>query len=61
MAVLERAGVRPDDPDVDPALALETTDEAASPADPRLDVFRDFMNSLDIGGEPETREGPNPD
>jgi hypothetical protein len=60
-SVLDRAGVRPDDPDADPALALETTDGAASPADPRLEVFRDFVNSLDMGGEPETREGPKPE
>jgi uncharacterized protein len=60
-SVLDRAGVRPDDPDADPALALETSDGAASPADPRLSVFRDFVNSLDMGGEPETREGPKPE
>jgi bifunctional DNase/RNase len=60
-SVLDQAGVRPEDPDADPALVLETTDGVASPADPRLDVFRDFVNSLDMGGEPETREGPQPD
>ena len=60
-SVLEQAGVRPEDPDADPALVLETIDGVASPADPRLDVFRDFVNSLDMGGEPETREGPQPE
>jgi len=58
--VLERAGVRPDGTDVD---GLESTDEAASPSDPRLEVFRDFVNSLDAGGGGETggREGPSPE
>ena len=58
--VLDRAGVRPDDGD--PAVVdLESTGDAASPADPRLDVFRDFINSLDLGGDPGTREGPRPE
>ena len=30
------------------------------PPDPRLDVFRDFVNSLDMDTEGEHREGPGP-
>ena len=30
-------------------------------ADPRLEVFRDFVNSLDAGAEGEHREGPPPE
>jgi bifunctional DNase/RNase len=56
--VLERAGVRPDE---DGGSIEDLGDEAGSPADPRLDVFRDFINSLDLGGDPGTREGPRPE
>ncbi len=38
------------------AEALESTGERI--ADPRLDVFREFVNSLDAEGE--QREGPGP-
>ncbi len=45
--VLERAGVEPE------AASAET------PSDERLDVFREFVNSLDVDlGEGEQREGP---
>lgn len=56
-AVLEQAGVRPEasgDGDIeslDPA-------ERATPDDPRLIAFRDFINSLDIESGGEHREGP---
>ncbi len=59
--VLERAGVHPDETGAEGVEALESADEAASSADPRLDLFRDFVNSLDLGGETERREGPNPE
>jgi uncharacterized protein len=58
--VLDRAGVRPDD-EGSMITDLEATGDAASPADPRLDVFRDFINSLDLGGDAGTREGPRPE
>ncbi len=58
--VLDRAGVRPDDGGTT-LEDLESTGDAASPADPRLDVFRDFINSLDLGGDAGTREGPRPE
>ena len=55
--VLERAGVRPDD-----AGSIEDLgDDAAPSSDPRLEVFRDFINSLDLGGDAGTREGPRPE
>lgn len=55
-AVLERAGVEPE-----PASGeeLETTGERLP--DERLEVFRDFVNSLDIDLEGEQREGPGPE
>ena len=53
--------MRPDDGEGSSIEDLESTSEAASPADPRLDVFRDFINSLDLGGDAGTREGPRPD
>lgn len=57
-AVLERAGVEPEHvADED----LEATGEALTPADPRLAVFRDFVNSLNVDPEGEHREGPGPD
>ena len=34
-------------------------EEGAEPGDPRLAVFRDFVNSLDV--DPESREGPSPE
>ncbi len=55
-AVLERAGVEPEHVTGDD---LEATGESIESADPRLSVFRDFVNSLNVdpeGGEP--REGP---
>jgi bifunctional DNase/RNase len=56
--VLERAGVRPND---DAGSIEDLGDDAAPPSDPRLEVFRDFINSLDLGGDPGTREGPHPE
>jgi bifunctional DNase/RNase len=57
-AVLERAGVHPDETG---ATALGAAGESVSPGDPRLDVYRDFVNSLDVEPESEHREGPNPE
>jgi bifunctional DNase/RNase len=56
--VLERAGVRPND---DAGSIEDLGDDAAPPSDPRLEVFRDFINSLDLGGDAGTREGPRPE
>jgi uncharacterized protein len=56
--VLDRAGVRPDDAGSS-LEGLESTDDAANVTDPRLAVFREFINSLDLGGDLGTREGPN--
>jgi bifunctional DNase/RNase len=54
-AVLSRAGVEPEGAgDVD----LEGSRERIG--DERLEVFRDFVNSLDIDAEGEQREGPGP-
>ncbi|HEY6056839.1 MAG TPA: bifunctional nuclease family protein [Candidatus Limnocylindrales bacterium] len=55
-AVLERAGVEPEQAAED----LESTGETVAPADPRLEVFRDFVNSLNVDVEGEHREGPGP-
>jgi uncharacterized protein len=49
--VLERAGVEPDHDD-------EKTPSSPGPDDERLSVFRDFVNSLDVGPPGEDREGP---
>jgi uncharacterized protein len=57
--VLDRAGVRPDDSSAGSLEGLESTDDAAHVTDPRLAVFREFINSLDLGGDAGTREGPN--
>jgi hypothetical protein len=57
-AVLERAGVEPEHV---AGEDLEATGEALTPADPRLAVFRDFVNSLNVDPEGEHREGPGPD
>jgi bifunctional DNase/RNase len=54
-AVLTRAAVEPEARGVE---ALEMTGGIS--ADPRLDVFRDFVNSLGADMEGETREGPAP-
>lgn len=51
-AVLDRAGVEPEAAGEE----LETTGERIG--DERLEVFRDFVNSLDIEGS--DREGPTP-
>ena len=59
--VLDRAGVRPEDSESGSIEDLESTGDAAAPTDPRLDIFRDFVNSLDLGGDAGTREGPRPD
>ena len=54
--VLTRAAVEPD------ARSQESIELAGEgPVDPRLDVFRDFINSLDVDVEGEHREGPAPE
>jgi uncharacterized protein len=55
-AVLTRAAVEPEVPSVE---SLERTGEVS--ADPRLEVFRDFVNSLEVDPESEQREGPTPE
>lgn len=55
-AVLTRAAVEPEARTVE---SLEMTGEVV--ADPRLEVFRDFVNSLEVDPEPEQREGPAPE
>jgi bifunctional DNase/RNase len=62
-AVLDQAGLGADsgidaDEEGEGGAALESTGEKI--VDPRLDVFRDFVNSLDadLGGGGERREGP---
>ncbi|MDP9483856.1 MAG: bifunctional nuclease family protein, partial [Chloroflexota bacterium] len=57
--VLDRAGVRPDEGAAGSLEGLESTEDAAHVTDPRLAVFREFINSLDLGGDAGTREGPN--
>ncbi|MBA3235019.1 MAG: bifunctional nuclease family protein [Chloroflexi bacterium] len=57
-AVLEQAalggdGGVTDDPDAQEGLTLEMTGERL--VDPRLDVFRDFVNSLEVDAEGEGR------
>ncbi len=58
--VLDRAGVEPEERE---AGDLESTTESTGgrEADPRLEVFRDFVNSLDIDPEGGHREGPAPE
>jgi uncharacterized protein len=56
-AVLDRAGVSPDAAVV--ATLGGELEEGAEPGDPRLSVFRDFVNSLEV--DPENREGPSPE
>ena len=56
-AVLDRAGVSPDAAVV--ASLGGELEEGAEPGDPRLAVFREFVNSLDV--DPESREGPSPE
>jgi uncharacterized protein len=56
--VLDRAGLGVDGNLVDDSeagAALESTGEEI--VDPRLDVFRDFVNSLDVDPDPESRGG----
>ncbi len=58
--VLDRAGVSPEAAGI--AGDDETNGDAEpSPADPRLEVFRDFVNSLDRGSEGGGRDGPAPE
>ncbi len=56
-AVLEQAGLGADggldDEEGEAGVALETTGESI--VDPRLDVFRDFVNSLDVDPDAEGR------
>jgi len=59
--VLEQAGLGADEASEEessdrPVEELERTGERV--ADPRLDIFRDFVNSLDLDAEGEQREGP---
>ena len=56
-AVLERAGVSPDAAVV--ASLGGELEEGEESTDPRLAVFREFVNSLDV--DPESREGPKPE
>jgi hypothetical protein len=55
-AVLARAGV---EPEAGTSGGLESTGGVVH--DERLEVFRDFVNSLDVDPEEEHREGPGPD
>src|SRR3954451_20165877 len=58
-AVLSRAAV---EPEARSAEEMEMTGEVGPrPPDPRLEVFRDFVNSLDMDVEGEHREGPAPE
>jgi bifunctional DNase/RNase len=56
-AVLEQAGLGADggldDDEGEAGLPLESTGESI--VDPRLDVFRDFVNSLDVDPDAEGR------
>jgi bifunctional DNase/RNase len=55
--VLSRAAVEPESREPD---GLEMTGELSPRlADPRLEVFRDFVNSLEVDPEGEHREGPS--
>ncbi|MGH2511194.1 MAG: bifunctional nuclease family protein [Candidatus Limnocylindrales bacterium] len=56
-AVLDRAGVSPDAAVV--ASLGGELEEGEESTDPRLAVFREFVNSLEI--DPENREGPKPE
>ncbi len=56
-SVLDRAGVSPDAAVV--ASLSGELEEGEESTDPRLAVFRDFVNSLDV--DPESREGPKPE
>jgi hypothetical protein len=53
--VLTRAAV---EPEAKGPESLEMTGEFAARVDPRLDVFRDFVNSLEADAEGGGREGP---
>ncbi len=55
-AVLTRAAVEPDSRSPE---TLELGGEVST--DPRLEVFRDFVNSLEVDVEGEHREGPAPE
>ena len=57
--VMARAAVEPDARSRE-AISL-TGEPGTGPVDPRLDVFRDFVNSLGVDAEGEHREGPAPD
>jgi bifunctional DNase/RNase len=59
-AVLSRAAV---EPEAQSHETLEMTGELGPGGivDPRLDVFRDFVNSLEVDPEGEHREGPAPE
>ena len=56
-AVLDRAGVSPDAAVV--ASLGGDLEEGEESTDPRLAVFREFVNSLEV--DPENREGPTPE
>ncbi len=58
-SVMARAAV---EPDARSREAISLTGElGAGTVDPRLDVFRDFVNSLGVDAEGEHREGPAPE
>jgi bifunctional DNase/RNase len=58
-AVLNRAAVEPEARSAD---EIEMTGELGpGRQDPRLEVFRDFVNSLEVDVEGEHREGPAPE
>lgn len=56
---MNRAAVEPESRSPE-SLAL-TGELGARGADPRLGVFRDFVNSLEVDVEGEHREGPAPE
>jgi hypothetical protein len=57
--VLTRAAVEPQSRSPE---ALEMTGaQGWTSTDPRLEVFRDFINSLEVDIEGDTREGPGPE
>jgi bifunctional DNase/RNase len=75
--VLDRAGVSPESGDDEEEAALEEGEAGTRSGpppeeregragksrlnDPRLDVFREFVNSLGVDQEGEKREGPSPE
>ncbi len=59
--VLAQAGLGPDEDD-ETGEGGEPLERLSGPSsDPRLAVFRDFVNSLEVDPEGEQREGPGPE